>query len=418
MRRIAHHAAACALWATLLVLGTMVPHPAGARDLPGQQFHIRASELPAPYAEDSASNSSRTVARPSGARPLVPKGFRIQLFAERLDHPRNMVVDATGRVFLAESKVGQITLLQDTNHDGRAEQIEPFLQGFDRPHGMAIRDYWLYIADRQAIWRVALSGTPKPERLTERGALGAASGHWTRNIAFSTDGRKLFAAIGSRGNIAEEPIPRASIQVFSVKQDGTLGPRQTWATGLRNPVGTAVHPINGQLYTVVNERDGLGDRLVPDFFTRVKKGAFYGWPYSYIGSHPQPGFAERRPDLVAAALAPDVLFQSHSAPIGMIFAKGGDFPDSWQDDALVAFRGSWNAARPTGYKVVRIPFEDGRPIGGYETLISGFRLDNPTNGKPGPAVVWGRPTGLTLMPDGALLISDDTGKTIWRMTRR
>lgn len=403
----------------IAVFGTS---PLAARDLPGQSFHVTAENLPAPYSEDSVANSSQTVPRPAGTAPMVPDGFEIALFADRLAHPRNMVVDAKGTVFLAESRAGKITWLRDGDGDGRAEERFTFVDGFDRPHGLALRDGWLYFADRRAVWRIALPDNPqqgqKPERLTGAGALGPASGHWTRNIAFSQDGAKLFAAIGSRGNIAEEPLPRASIQVFPVLPDGTLEAPRTWASGLRNPVGTAINPSSGVLFTVVNERDGMGDRLVPDYFTEVREGGFYGWPYSYLGGHPQPDYADRRPDLVEKAIAPDVLFQSHSAPIGMIFARGGEFPDSWQDDALVALRGSWNAARPTGYKVVRVLFEGGAPTGRYENLVTGFRLDDPDEGKPGPAIVWGRPTGLALMPDGSLLISDDTGKTIWRMSRR
>lgn len=396
--------------------------PAMAIDRPGDRFHVRASDMPAPFATESVANSSRTVARPDGRRPVAPAGFRVTLFAQDLHHPRNLVVTDDGLVLLAESRGDHITWLRDRDGDGRADLKGVFVSGFDRPHGLALKDRWLYFADREAVWRVRISKDDKadgrPERLTRSGALGAATGHWTRNIAFSKDNSILFAAIGSRGNIDEEPLPRASIQAFPVGSDGTLGARRTWATGLRNPVGTAIHPDTGRLYTVVNERDGLGDHLVPDYFTSVQDGGFYGWPYSYIGAHPQPGFAKRRPDLVRRAIVPDVLFQSHSAPIGMVFLGGANVPDEWRDDALVALRGSWNSAHPTGYKVVRVPFDKGAPLGGYVNFLTGFRLDDPARTVGKPATVWGRPTGVAVMPDGAILVSDDTGRTIWHVSRR
>ena len=256
----------------------------------------------------------------------------------------------------------------------------------------------------------ALSG-----RITPPGAFGGAGGHWTRNIAFDTEGRYIYAAIGSASNISEESAPRATVTRFNM--DGSGG--RTFAGGLRNPVGIAVHPKTGALYTVVNERDGMGDGLVPDFLTRVQDGEFYGWPYAYIGPNPQPGFAERRPDLVQQSIVPDVLFQAHSAPLGLVFADSDQFPQDWRDDALVALHGSWNAARPTGYKVVRVPFENGRPTGGYENFVTGFWVDTAEGWSGGnTAQVIGRPAGLALAQDGSLLIADDAANVIWRVRRQ
>jgi len=195
--------------------------------------------------------------------------------------------------------------------------------------------------------------------------------------------------------------------VQKVTADGHL---QTFAAGLRNPVGIAFYPGTNDLYVTVNERDGLGDGLVPDYFTRIRQGDFFGWPYAYIGRHPDPDYGAKRPDLVAKTKVPDVLFQSHSAPLGLVFYEGDQFPADYKGDAFVALHGSWNAAAPTGYKVVRIKFANGRPIGGYEDFLTGF-----WNGSTSPAQVWGRPAGLLVAKDGSLLVADDDGKTIWRV---
>lgn len=388
-------------------------------DKPGQVYHITPDDLPEPYASSSAINPSRSTYRPDGVPLQVVNGFRVNLFAEDLDHPRNILATPDDTVFLAESKAGKITLLKDRDGDGKADIQKTYISRANRPHGLALRASHLYFADLNGVWRVdwkagATEPTGQKELLSKKGALGETGGHWTRNIAFSPDGNWLYASIGSRGNIGEEPIPRASIQRFRVNADGTVAGRQTFAYGLRNPVGIAFKPGTNDLYTVVNERDGMGDGLVPDYFTRVRENGFYGWPYAYIGPNPMPGYADKRPDLVGETITPDVLFESHSAALGFTFLDAADVPEDWKDDALVALHGSWNAAKATGYKVVRIPFEDGRPTGRYIDFLTGFRL-NP--GKPGQAVVWGRPVELTVLSDGSILVSDDVGGTVWRVRR-
>ena len=220
------------------------------------------------------------------------------------------------------------------------------------------------------------------------------------------DGKRFFIAIGSESNIGEDPLPHASVQSFAA--DGS--DQRTYASGLRNPVGIAFYPGTNDLYTVVNERDGLGDGLVPDFLTRLQEGGFYGWPYAYIGHHPQPDFPSR-PEMVAKTLTPDLLFQSHSAPLGLVFYEGSMFPAEYKGDAFVALHGSWNSAEPTGYKIVRVPFKDGRPQGYYENFLTGFWL-----GGTSPAQVWGRPAGLAVAADGSLLIADDAGGVVWRVS--
>ena len=348
-------------------------------------------------------------------RPVAPAGYRVTLFAEGFSHARWLAVAPSGEVFLAEPRAGKVTLLIDSNRDGRADKRFAFAANHETPHGLAVRGRYLYVADLEGVWRYPWRAGQtvaegRPKRLTPSGAFGDSGGHWTRNIAISPDGRHIFAAIGSAGNLDEEPEPRATVKRFNI--DGSGG--AVFARGLRNPVGIAFHPDTGLLYTVVNERDGMGDGLVPDYMTQVRDGGFYGWPYAYIGPNPQPGFGKKRPDLVRRTLIPEVLFQSHSAPLGLVFARGGQFPKDWQDDAFVALHGSWNSGTPTGYKVVRVPFENGRPLGWYENFLTGFRIDR----QAGTARVWGRPVGLAIAADGSLLIAADGDNSIWRVSRR
>ena len=389
--------------------------PGAAQEKPGKRFELRPQDMPAPFATESVGNSPDIVRR-CDAVPMAPPGYRVTLFADRLDHARWLAATPSGEVFVAEPNLGKVTVLVDRDGDGRADRRSPFARGHDTPHGLALYGDHLYVADLNAVWRYdwkpgQMRANRRPVRLTGRGELGDASGHWTRNIAVAPDGKHFFVAIGSEGNIEEEPEPRATIKRFDM--DGSGG--AVYARGLRNPVGIAFHPDTGVLYTAVNERDGLGDGLVPDYLTSVREGGFYGWPYAYIGPNPQPDFARLKPDLVKKTIVPEVLFESHSAAMAVQFAKGGRFPADWQDDAFVAFRGSWNAAVPTGYKVVRVPFEGGKPLGWYENFVTGFRLDEP--GRETQARVWGRPVGLALAADGSLLIAVDEDQSIWRVSR-
>ena len=377
---------------------------------PGQRFSLTPAELPPPYATQSASNPSQTARLPPGHALTLPEGFRSNLFAQGLSHARNLTVAPDGTVFLAQPGLGEVTLLRDRDGDGVAEIIRPFLTGLDRPHGLAFHDGRLYVADRAAVRRVRISEAERPEGapevLTAPGALGPGGGHWTRNLAIGRDG-SLYVAIGSASNIGIDPEPRASVQVFG--PDGSR--RRTYASGLRNPVGIAFRPGTDELYVVVNERDGLGDGLVPDYLTRLTSGAFFGWPYAYIGRNPQPGFAERAPEKVAASQVPDLLFHSHSAPLGLVFYDGQQFPAEYRGDAFVSLHGSWNAAEPRGYFVARVPFRDGRPQGHYEAFATGFWI-----GGTNTARVVGRPVGVTVAGDGALLVADDEANVIWRIS--
>ncbi len=379
---------------------------------PGTVIKVVPAEMPPPYATGSVANRAQSIDRPPGARLSVPAGFRAEIFADDLTHARWMAVAHDGAIFVAEPRPGKITRLVDADGDGRAEDRSTFVSGLRGPHGLAIQNGYLYVADTRRVWRMPYRAGQResdgpPEPVTADGALGSGHGHWTRIAAFAPDGNHFFVSIGSAGNIAEEESPRATVQRF----DAEGGKQETFASGLRNPVGMAFYPGTDDLYVVVNERDGMGDGLVPDYLTRVERGAFYGWPYAYIGPNPQPGFADKRPDLVAKSQVPDLLFQSHSAPLGLVFYDAEMFPPKYRGDAFVALHGSWNAAEPRGYMVVRVPFEKGRPIGHYEAFATGFWAAGDDT-----AEVWGRPAGLAVAADGSLLIADDVGQVVWRVS--
>jgi len=372
----------------------------------GQHFDVNPNALAKPHATSSAFNSPELIARPSGAAPQVPAGFKAAVFADGLDHPRWMAAAANGDVFLAEMQADKVTLLRDANGDGKAEIKSTFADGFSEPHGLAFHDGALYVGDTVAVWRIPYKdGDTKAATRTRVtiDSFGGSGGHATRDIAFDSKGR-LFIAIGSASNVGEDRAPRATVQLV---QNGRL---RTFASGLRNAVGIAFYPGTDNLFVTVNERDGLGDELVPDYLTHVVEGGFYGWPYAYIGKHPDPDFGHRRPDMVAKAITPDLLFAAHSAALGLVFYDGNQFPASYRGDAFVALHGSWNATRPRGYKVVHVDFRDGRPVGGYDNFAVGFWAKGATT-----AQVWGRPAGLAVAKDGSLLVADDAGRVVWRI---
>jgi glucose/arabinose dehydrogenase len=398
----------------------------------GKTFRISADELPQPKATKAVSNGPLTVPF-SGQAPKVPEGFTATLFA-KLEHPRRVLVLPNGDVIVAEQKPGHLTLLRATEDGSKAEFIERHAENFNQPYGLAWRDDHILVADQDGIWKVphklgdvrtghgpqgqkAADIPPKErkpsphvnaqEMITKKGVFGIVRGHANRPLAVDPKTGALFVGVGSSGNIGVEPEVKASIQRFNA--DGSN--QATFASGLRNATSLAFNPTTGDLYTVVQERDGLGDRLVPDFMTRVQKGGFYGWPYSYIGQHPQPGFAQLRPDKVKSATAPDLLFEAHSSAMDIVFYDGAQFPADYRGDAFVALKGSWNRSEPTGYKVVRVPFKDGKPQGFYENFATGFWVSGQNR-----AEVWGRPAALAVMKDGSLLIADDTGGTIWRVS--
>lgn len=384
---------------------------AQAADQPGQKFQISPTALPKPYATPGGANRSETIARPAGVMPSAPKGFTVSLFAADLTNARWMAVAPNGDVFLAEPSAGKVTLLRDADHDGKAEARFTFVDGLQRPHGLALHDGHLYIGDVMGVWRVPYKdgdtkAGARPEKVTKAADLRPQGNHWTRDIAFGPDGA-LYLALGSRDNVSDF---KPGAQVFKVGADGSM---TEFASGIRNPVGIAFKPGTNTLYVSVNERDGLGDSLPPDYFTSVKAGGFYGYPYSYTGTNPDPDWGAKRPDMAAKAIVPDVLFHAHSAPVGLAFYDGASFPAGYKGDAFVALHGSWNAGAPTGYKVVRVHFAGGKPQNAYENFVTGFWNGAGAAGQP--ARVWGRPAGLAVARDGSLLIADDVGNVVWRV---
>jgi glucose/arabinose dehydrogenase len=369
--------------------------PAGAEDRPGQEFQVSPTALPAPYATPGVDNHSDTIARPANALPQVPPGFTIEPYVTKLANPRFLALAPNGDVFMTETRAGKVSVIRD----GKASD---FVTGFAAPSGIAFHNGALYVGDLDAVWRID-PATKTRKRVTKDG-FGGRGGHNTRDIAFGPDGT-LYLAIGSASNVAEEKPPRATVQVVSNK-----GHLTTFASGTRNPVGIAVYPGTNDLYVTVNERDGLGDGLPPDYLTRLAKGDFLGWPYAYTGPHPDPDFGSKRPDLVKKTKTPDVLFQPHSAPLGLAFYDGKQFPAEYRGNAFVALHGSWDAAKPTGFKVVRVKFAKGKPENAYLNFATGFWSAGTT-----PPKVWGRPAGLLVDKDGSLLIADDVANIIWRV---
>lgn len=373
-----------------------------------QHHEIRLDQLPKPYETPSAGNPPYVASQPSNATLHLLPGFRISLFADRLDNPRAMLQATNGDVIVSEPGAGKILVLRDANHDGIAEQHFTFASGLNDPYGLAFHDRFLYVGSESALLRfsyaagqTSASGPPQ--------VIGPlpAGGHSTRGVLFNRAGTKMYVSIGSSSNVsAGEGPERASI--IELNPDGSG--RHVFAGGLRNPVGMAWEPVTGALWTVVNERDGLGNELVPDYATDVKAGAFYGWPYAYLGDHEDPRRAGERPDLVSKTIPPAVLIQSHSAPLGIAFYQGSMFPPEYRGRAFVALHGSWNREPRTGYKIISIPFKNGKPTGGYDDFVAGWMPDETSR------TVWGRPVGLLVLADGSLLISDDGSQRIWRVT--
>lgn len=377
-----------------------------------QKFEIKPQDLPAPFATNSANRNSRIVSQPADAKLAVPRGFNVNVYAEGgFTYPRWMALAPNGDVFVADSRANSVIILRDTDKDGAADERFTFADNLSQPFGMAFHDGWFYVANTDSVVRFKYKdGQTKaegaPEKLIEL-TEGGYNQHWTRNILFSPDGKKLYVSIGSSGNVGvEKDERRAAISEYN--PDGT-GYR-LYASGLRNPIGLAWNPATGELWTAVNERDGLGDDLVPDFVTSVKDGGFYGFPYFYIGQNKDP---RRNEDINLASppIVPDVLITSHSAALGIVFYTGKMFPPEYQGDAFVALHGSWNREKLTGYKIIRINFENGKLAShGYEDFLTGWLPDENSR------EVWGRPVGLLVNSDGSLLIADDGGKKIWRVS--
>ncbi|MBD2250134.1 PQQ-dependent sugar dehydrogenase [Nostoc parmelioides] len=395
----------------------------GKNLIPTEKFsptpiRIDLQNLPAPFATDSASKAPQVVPIPQKPVLKVPAGFTVNVFAEGLDAPRWLALTPSGDVLVTETRQNRIRLLRDTNGDGVADVRQTFASkdnGLNIPFGMAFAGNSFFLGNTDEVLQFPY--TEGQQQLTGTGKKiadlpgGGYNQHWTRNVVASPDGNKLYVSVGSRSNVDEEELPRASVQVMNL--DGSQ--KQTFAFGLRNPVGLDFHPVTKELYTTVNERDGIGDDLVPDYLTRIRQGEFYGWPYAYftpenLDPRQKTGDQSKRPDLAARTRTPDVLFQAHSAALGLQFYDGKTFPQRYRNGAFVAFRGSWNRDRGTGYKLVFVPFNSqGRPQGYYEDFLTGFLLD------PAVPTTWGRPVGLLVLPDGSLLVTEEANDRIYRI---
>ncbi|MDX2268824.1 MAG: PQQ-dependent sugar dehydrogenase [Bryobacter sp.] len=367
-------------------------------------------QLPPPYHTESANNRPRVVDRPAGAKLGLPEGFAVEEFAAGFQRPRFMVLGPSNEILLSDSVTkGTVLVLRDTNKDGKPDVRKELLTGLDRPYGLAFLQDWLYVGETTSVKRYkynakTLTVGPGEEVLNMK---DFSTGHWTRSLLADAKAQKLYVGIGSRSNVdAGEPEMRAA--VVRLSPDGKT--KEIYAAGTRNPIGLRFYPGTSTVWAAVQERDGLGDDLVPDYFTSLKQGGFYGWPYAYIGPNEDPRRKGEKPDLVKNTLIPDVLLGAHVAVLDVQFYTGKQFPKQYQGGAFLAFHGSWNRSKRVGYNVSFLPFKDGKPVGSPQPFLSGWMLS------PDKPEVWGRPVGILQLPDGSLLISDDGGNKLWRVT--
>lgn len=390
-------------------------------DSPGLRRRLTPADMDKPYETKSVDNGPRMVPRPEGAMPKVPAGFKISEFVSGLNNPRVIVTAPNGDLFVAESGPNRVRVLRDTNGDGKPEVNEIFAEGLKQPFGIAFyppgkNPQYVYVANTDSVVRFAYENGDIKARAASQtmvddisaGGRLRGGGHWSRDVVFSRDGKKMYVSVGSLSNVDErnDPEEKRRARIFEFTPDGKN--ERVYAWGIRNPVGLTINPTSGDLWTSVNERDGLGDHLVPDYVTSVRDGGFYGWPWFYIGGNQDPRHEGAHPELKNQVIVPDVLVQSHSASLDMVFYTGNQFPKSYQGDAFAAEHGSWNRARRTGYKIIRVPMNGAKATGEYEDFVTGFVTDDGN--------VWGRPVGVTVANDGALLFTDDGSNTIWRVT--
>ena len=396
-------------------------------------------KLPPPYQTKSTMTFCEVIGWPQGKMPIAPKGFKVNLYADGLDNPRNIYVAANGDVFISEAntemggikRIGanligaskaqnynksanRITLLRDTSGDGVADVKQVFLSNLNQPYGMLILNDWFYVANTDALWRYPYKARQTSITATGKEILSLPAGgynnHWTRNLRANKDGSKIYISVGSGTNDAEHglAVEARRADILEINPDGTH--ERVFASGLRNPVGIDFEPTTNTLYTSVNERDDLGDSLVPDYLTRVKDGGFYGWPFAYFGKHEDPNHIGQRSDLVAKSIIPDLSLGPHTASLGLAFYIGKKFPVHYQNGAFIGQHGSWNSSKLVGYKVVFAPFASGKPTGTVEDFLTGFIAD------AAQKKVYGRPVSIAVLPDGSILVADDSGNKIWRVS--
>jgi glucose/arabinose dehydrogenase len=416
--------------------------PAPDRHAPG---YGPAPVLPPPDTTHRAARWARVVGWPRGVTPTAPPGFAVTLWAAGFFTPRWLHRLPNGDVLVVESgnpgtprdwqlpkeelaarvqarirgpSADRITILRDTTGDGEPDVRGIFLRGLNQPFGVTVSGGYLYVANTDALLRFPytpgqLAVTAPGERVVDLPA-GGYNNHWTRNVVAAADGRTLYVTVGSATNVDVEGIDRRDPRRAAILAvDPATRAVRVFASGLRNPNGLAWEPTTGALWTAVNERDGLGDDLVPDYVTRVVDGAFYGWPYAYFGAHEDPRQAGRRPDLVRRSVAPDFATGAHTATMNLLFYEAPHFPARYRNGLFVSQRGSWNRRTFAGFRVGFVPFAGGRPAGPMEDFLTGFVAD----ARHGDDAVHGRPVGLATLPDGSLLVSDDASNVIWRVRR-
>lgn len=408
---------------------------------PGLQHHFKVADLPAPFATTSAGNGPRVVPAPDDAVLSVPPGFTVKKFAEGLHNGRLVRTAPNGDLFIAETGAGRIRVMRTKDGADAPTVNQIFAEGLHGPFGISFyppgdNPQWIYVGNNNSVVRFPyhngdLQATGEPQVIVPKLA-NTTGTHTTRDVVFSRDGKKMFISVGSGSNVAEEMDKKTPDEIKAWEAENGLGaawgseehradilvtdpegkqPLHAYATGIRNGVGMAVNQITGDLWVSTNERDALGDNLVPDYVTRVKEGGYYGWPWYYMGNHEDPRLAGDRPDLAGKAIVPDVLEQSHSASLEMTFytatTGAAAFPAEYQGDAFVALHGSWNRNTRTGYKIIRVRVNNGVPTGEYDDFLTGFVVNNSS--------VWGRPVGVTVAHDGALLVTEDGNRTMWRI---
>jgi glucose/arabinose dehydrogenase len=385
---------------------------------PGTSRKINVRDLPQPYASKSSNNGPELVPRPQDAWPKALPGFKVDQYVTDLDNPRLITTAPNGDYFVAESDPGKILIFRGITADGKPQQTETFASGLKQPYGIAFyppdaNPQWVYVGDTDAVVRFPyqngdLKARGAPEHIVD---LPHGGGHWTRSIQFTKDGKKMFVAVGSASNIDDPDTHsgeknRADILEFNPDGSGM----RIYAYGIRNAGGgLAIDPLDGELWCSVNERDALGDNLVPDYITHVKDGGFYGWPWWYVGNHQDPRHQGAHPELRDKVIVPDVLLQPHNASLELTFYDGKQFPEEYQGDIFASEHGSWNKSVRVGYEVIRVPLHHGAHASGdYEDFLTGFVVDN--------GHVWGRPVGITVATDGSLLVTDDGSNSIWRVS--
>jgi glucose/arabinose dehydrogenase len=383
---------------------------------PGEFRRITPADLPKPFATSSALNFGGQTARTEGMFPKAPAGFKVELYATGAKSPRKIITAPNGDFFVAESNGGNIKVYRGIGADGKYEKLETFASGLTRPYGLAFypanNPQWLYVGNTDSVVRFAyksgdMVASGKPEVLVND--LPKNGNHWTRDIVFSKDGKKMFVAVGSNSNVDDPDTHKSEFHRASVLEFTPEGKfTKVYASGIRNPAGLGMNPTTGEVWVSVNERDALGDNLVPDYVSSIKEDGFYGWPYYYMGSNPDPRLEGKHPELQSKTIVPDVLLQPHNASLGVTFYDGKMFPPEYQGDLFAAEHGSWNRAVRSGYEVVRVPLTNGKSSGVYEDFLTGFVNEQ--------GEAWGRPVGVTVAKDGSMLVTDDGANVIWRVT--